>query len=313
MHADFSVELGRDDAALELPWSSTDPAVRFYDLKKHPELLQQVPEAAAYPELGAFLARTNAAGFPLATAKCDAWRSREVAPEEEIYGDRKFVSYVDLVFEDEAARCSFDKYEAFAKNLCRLLSQTPEIPAAVEVVIRRCYYHGALPEAADQGGAENRGEVEEAGGEDIRAEGTIDEARAGDVAEPQSSAAKREGADRVDASERTEQAEAGHGMKYDGNTDAEEQAEADLEKAKAAERLNQAAADTRVGRSGLEGSVSGFCLTAYVTGFGDSDHEPHLRWQIALALLQNAMVQLGQRLMRGAVMTAGDELPGTAE
>jgi hypothetical protein len=55
MHADFSVELGRDDAALELPWSSADPALRFYDLKKHPELLQQIPEAVAYPELGAFL------------------------------------------------------------------------------------------------------------------------------------------------------------------------------------------------------------------------------------------------------------------
>ena len=33
MHADFSVELGRDDPALELPWSSDDPEVRYYDLK----------------------------------------------------------------------------------------------------------------------------------------------------------------------------------------------------------------------------------------------------------------------------------------
>jgi hypothetical protein len=31
-----------------------------------------------------------------------------------------------------------------------------------------------------------------------------------------------------------------------------------------------------------------------VTGFGDSDHEPRLRWQIALALLQNALVQLAR-------------------
>src|SRR5579864_8876901 len=112
MHADFSVELGRDDAALELPWSSADPAARYYDLKKHPELLQQVPEAMAYPELGAFLTRINAAEFPLATAKCDAWFSREVAPEEEIFGDRKFVSYIDLVFEDESVRWSFEKHEA---------------------------------------------------------------------------------------------------------------------------------------------------------------------------------------------------------
>lgn len=318
MHADFSVELGRDDAALELPWSSTDGAVRFYDLKRHPELLQQVPEAVTYPELGAFLARVNAAGFPLATAKCDAWRSREVAKEEEIYGDRKFVSYVDLVFEDDAARCSLEKHEAFAKSLCRLLSQTPEIPAAVEVVIRRCYYHGkvALSElAADEEGAEGRGDVEEVTGAETAGAGDVAEHRSGaaneagagetaegrytagtkDDDERQSGAANREGAHRLDTSERTkQQADVGHGMRYEGNTDAGEQAEADLEKAKAAERLDQTTADERAGPGDLEGAVSGFCFTAYVSGFGDSDHEPHLRWQIALALLQNALVQLGQ-------------------
>ncbi|HEV8493483.1 MAG TPA: hypothetical protein VGR76_14505, partial [Candidatus Angelobacter sp.] len=217
MHADFSVELGRDDAALELPWSSADPTVRFCDLKKYPELLQQVPEAMAYPELGAFLARINAAGFPLATAKCDAWQSREVAKEEEIYGDRKFVSYVDLIFEDEAARCSFEKHEAFAKTLCRLLSQTPEIPAAVEVVIRRCYYHGegALRVgAANEAGVEGRHDVEEVTGAEraaeeggtkveefgregitVAAERATDEAGGRDVAGQWSGAANREGTD----------------------------------------------------------------------------------------------------------------------
>jgi len=317
MQADFSVELGRDDAALELPWNSADGAVRFYDLKNQPELLQQIPEAVAYPEMGAFLARINAAGFPLATAKCDAWQSREVAKEEEIYGDRKFVSYVDLVFEDEAARCSLEKHEAFAKSLCRLLSQTPEIPAAVEVVIRRCYYHGevALSELAADEGAEGRGDAEEViaaeteGAGDVAEQrsGAANEAGAGEMAEArytagarddderQSGAANREGADRVGASERTrQQADVGQGMKYEGNADAGQRVEADIEKAKAAEGLDQTAADERVGSSDLEESVSGFCFTPYVSGFGDSDHEPHLRWQIALALLQNALVQLGQ-------------------
>jgi len=325
MHADFSVELGRDDAALELPWSSTDSAVLYYDLKKHPELLQQIPEAMVHPELGAFLARINAPGFPLATAKCDAWPSREVTPEEEIFGDRKFVSYIDLVFEDAAARCSFEKHEAFAKALCRLLSQTPEIPAAVEVVIRRCYYHGesgvaevaadeteageagfltpadeteageaggvrvGAKAATDDAGAEKFGagggtEVKEIDGEGMRAE-----AGAGDIAE-QSRAANREGADRVAASERSErQTEVGQG--YEGHADAGQRAEADIEKAEA-KRLDMAVTDERAGSSSLDGSVTGFCFTAYVTGFGDSDHEPRLRWQIALALLQNALVQL---------------------
>jgi hypothetical protein len=188
MHADFSVELGRDDPALELPWSAGDPSVRYYDLKNSPELVLQVPEAAAYPELGAFLTRINAPGFPLATAKCDAWCSREIAPEEEIFSaDRKFVSYIDLVFADETSCCSFEKHEEFARELCRLLSHAPDIAATVEVVVRRCYYHRA----------------------------SVD-------------------------------------------------------------------------------SLNGFCLTAYVTGFGDKEHEPRRRWEIALALLQHALVQLAR-------------------
>jgi hypothetical protein len=141
MQADFSLELGRDDPALELPWNSDDPQVRYYDLRNHPELVCQIPEAIAHPELGHFLARINAAGSPLATAKCDAWSCREVAPEEEVFGGCKFVSYIDLVFVNGINRCSLEKHTAFAQGLCRLLSQAPEIPATVELVVRHCYYH----------------------------------------------------------------------------------------------------------------------------------------------------------------------------
>src|SRR5690242_7725269 len=102
MLVDYSVELGRDDPALELPWSSDDATLHYFDLKQHPELLHQIPEASAYPELGAFLTRINMSGFPLQTAKSDAWPSREILPEEEIFGGEcKFVSYVDLVFADQ--------------------------------------------------------------------------------------------------------------------------------------------------------------------------------------------------------------------
>ncbi|HEX4605907.1 MAG TPA: hypothetical protein VH724_18040, partial [Candidatus Angelobacter sp.] len=144
MQADFSVELGRGDPALEIPWRSGDPAVRFYDLKKCPELVLQIPEAAAYPEMGAFLGRMNAPAFPLATAKCDVWENRDISPEEEIFGaERKLVSYVDLFFVDERLRGSLEKNEQLAKELCRLLHHAPEIAATVELVIRRCYYHQA--------------------------------------------------------------------------------------------------------------------------------------------------------------------------
>jgi hypothetical protein len=188
MQTDYSIELGREDPALEMPWSSEDGTSRYYDLKSHPDLVSQVPEAAGSPELSAFLSRINAASFPLQTAKCDTWYSREILPEEEIFAAAgKFVCYIDLVFAADEPRLSFERHEALAKNLCTLLHRAPEMAAAVELVIRRCYFH------------------------------------------------------------------------RDGNPD---------------------------------DSAGGFCISAYVSGFGDNETAARLPWSIALTLLQHALVQV---------------------
>jgi hypothetical protein len=190
MQADYSVELGRDDAALELPWSSGDGSTRYYDLKQHPDLVLQISEAIQAQELSAFLTRINAQRFPLETAKCDTWFSREIAPEEEIFNATgKYVSYVDLIFSGSAQRLSLAEHEALAGNLCALLKSAPDMAAAIELVIRRCYYH---PE--------------------------------GNLAE----------------------------------------------------------------------SNAGFCISAYVSGFGDDEAEACKHWSIALALLQHALVQVAR-------------------
>lgn len=190
MQADYSVELGREDPALELPWQSEDGGSRFRDLKRNPDLVLEIPEAIDSPELSAFLARINAQGFPLQTAKCDTWHSREISPEEEIFGaPQKFASYVDLIFETDEPRLSLEKHEALAKSLCGLLQRAPEMAASVELVIRRCHYH---PDA------------------------------------------------------------------------------------KPAE------------------SASGFCITTYVSGFGEDEAEARKRWSIALTLLQHALVQVAR-------------------
>jgi len=168
MQADYSVELGKDDPALEVPWSadlpissgnvavgiqselepdlvtnSTSP-VGYYDLKSDPSRVASIPEAAGCSELASFLTRINAAGFPLQTAKCDLWTTTELSPEEEIFGAHtKFASYVDLIFADDAPRLSLDRHESFAKALCQLLQRAPEMPASAEFVVRRCYFHTA--------------------------------------------------------------------------------------------------------------------------------------------------------------------------
>jgi hypothetical protein len=141
VEADFSVELGADDETLELPWAA-DGGPRYYDLKRQPELLLHIDEASCAPELGEFLVVMNSTDGILETAKCDTWSSTEMNPEEEIFGAAyKFGSYVDVLFSPETSRCSFAEHEQFAKRITQLLKRVPEIPAAVELLIRRCFYH----------------------------------------------------------------------------------------------------------------------------------------------------------------------------
>jgi len=124
-----------------MPWVAED-GPRYYDLKRHPELLREVEEAQRFRELGEFLTAVNSDASAVETAKCDAWASTEINPEEEIFGAPcKFGSYVDILFCDERVRSCFSEYEQWAKQLTDLLKKAPEIPAAAEFLIRRCYYH----------------------------------------------------------------------------------------------------------------------------------------------------------------------------
>jgi hypothetical protein len=142
VQADCAIELGADDETLELPWAAPDNGPRYYDLKRQPQLLLNVEEAQRFAELGEFLALANSPGGLLETAKCDAWFSAEINPEEEIFGATgKFGSYLDLVFSDERARFSFEEHERLARRLTDLLERVPEISAAADFLIRRCYYH----------------------------------------------------------------------------------------------------------------------------------------------------------------------------
>lgn len=141
MQVDFAIELGPDDETLEMPWAAEAGGPRYYDLKRLPELLLRIEEARQVPELGQFLSAVNAPESILETAKCDAWTSTQMNPEEAIFAAaHKFGSYADLLFSHEPARCSFSEHEQLAKRLTDLLKRVPEIPAAAEFLIRRCYY-----------------------------------------------------------------------------------------------------------------------------------------------------------------------------
>ncbi len=142
MQADFGVELGAEDDTLELPWAAAGGGPRYFDLKRQPDLLFEVEEAQRVPALREFLVATNSPGGFLETAKCDAWSSTEINPEENVFGAAcKFGSYVDLLFSDSDSRFSFPEHEKLVKQVTQLLKRVPEIPAAAELIIRRCFYH----------------------------------------------------------------------------------------------------------------------------------------------------------------------------
>jgi hypothetical protein len=154
MDADYSVELGADDPVLELPWSDPDGQFHYYDLRRQPEALLLVDEAAQYRELGEFLTAVNSPASILQSAKCDVWPDAELGEAEQIYGAAmKLVSYVDLLFCAGEGRFDFPYHESVARRLVELLGRAPQISSAAEFIIRRCQYHedaeeiGAKPSA----------------------------------------------------------------------------------------------------------------------------------------------------------------------
>jgi hypothetical protein len=140
VEADYSIELGPDDATLDFPWTAPQPGPMFIDLRANSSSIVEIPEAAKFPELAEFLAAVNAPASSLQSAKCDVWFTTEITSEDEIFGmGGKFGGYVDLVFTDDK-KFSFVGHEHFAKRTVDLLKRAPEIPCSVELLVRRCHF-----------------------------------------------------------------------------------------------------------------------------------------------------------------------------
>jgi hypothetical protein len=140
--ADWSVELGTDDPALEFPWSSPDGSQRFVDLSQHREAIASLPEVAHYSELADVLIALNADSSPWLTAKCDIWTDDDLGEAEEIYDAQlKVCSYIDLVRRTESERLSFEQHEKWVKSAASASqSSGMDDPIACELIVRRCWY-----------------------------------------------------------------------------------------------------------------------------------------------------------------------------
>ena len=149
MQADFSIECGVGDECLEMPWASEDGALRYVDLRQDLARIVDLEEAQRFPELADFLRAINSPRSGFQSAKCDAGFTREMTVEDEVFGTNgKFGSYVDVLFTSRVLQSSFEQHEATARKLVALLRRTPETPAAMELMVRRCYssMENATPE-----------------------------------------------------------------------------------------------------------------------------------------------------------------------
>jgi hypothetical protein len=151
MDADFSIELGSDDPVLDFPWRDEAGNLFYVDIKRHPGHVDQIEEAQKFHEIKSFLCLVNSSRTSVETAKCDAWSTKELSEEEEVYdASCKFESYVDIVFADSAEtlsspmpskrRFAFSDHEQFAVKLVELLHRAPDIPSTAEACVRRCFF-----------------------------------------------------------------------------------------------------------------------------------------------------------------------------
>lgn len=160
MEADYSVELGPEAPALELPWADPEGHSQYVELRGEGDLttvsldrnMDRISEARRFPALGRFLADANSQPSAWQTAKCDVWAE---AATENLH-DAGFLqgSYVDLVLAQpfSALRGSLEAHRQLAKEMAQQLEANESLEASAEIVVRRCYFHrGTSLEESDAG------------------------------------------------------------------------------------------------------------------------------------------------------------------
>jgi hypothetical protein len=158
MEADYSVELGPEAPALELPWTDPEGRSQYVELRGNGGLtdcdLDRIAETQRFPALRRFLADVNSQPSTWQTVKCDVWDD-ETESTENLY-DVGFTrgSYVDLVLAEQRAalRGCMEAHQQLAKELAHRLEANESLDALAEIVVRRCYFHhGTSLEESDAG------------------------------------------------------------------------------------------------------------------------------------------------------------------
>ncbi len=148
MEADWEVEIGPDAPLVDAAWPG------LIDLERHPERIDEVAEAAAFPPLAQALLRLNQTpagesgrgeGGPslacIRTTKCDLWQVADLDPYEldarpqDCLNGR--AAYIDLLPRKEELFPDFDSAKNWGLSLVDKLRAAPCPNSRVDLVVRR--------------------------------------------------------------------------------------------------------------------------------------------------------------------------------
>jgi hypothetical protein len=132
MEADWEFEVGGGAPVIEARWAG------FVDLRRQPERIKEIQEAAAFSPLAALLRALNGANSPLWTAKCDLWE-----PEAKDLGGTQagmhsaLACYVDLLPLAGKVFAQAEQAEGFCREWVARLAPVPLADCRVDLIIRQ--------------------------------------------------------------------------------------------------------------------------------------------------------------------------------
>ncbi len=143
MQVEVAFELEESSSKLEFPWESSDPAIRYLDLRENPGWLDRVEAARRHPALRNFLATVNSADSLFCTARCKTWLQQEDPASRLPPGTEpcEFASDIDLVFASEQLNLEHSNYDGLTGRLGELLTRdAPPGALRAELRVRPCRF-----------------------------------------------------------------------------------------------------------------------------------------------------------------------------
>lgn len=137
MEVDWEVEVGGGAPVIEALWMG------FVDLRRNPERLGEIAEAANFPALADLLRVLNEAGSPVWTAKCDLWETEpaELAATESgafaAVPSAALACYVDLLPVEGQIFAQWTEAEGFCRQWVARLEELPLSDCRVDLVVRQ--------------------------------------------------------------------------------------------------------------------------------------------------------------------------------